>query len=80
MNAAVREVELRAVEPGCPLDAAGRVDDTIPAPGEHEPEVVDHLRPESLRLLDRDPVEVAIALHAEASHESRHICLLEELR
>ena len=75
----MREVQLPADEPRGPLGAAGRVHDAFPGLGELDPEVVDHLGPELLGLLDRDLVQIAVARDAEPAHQPGHVRLLEEL-
>ena len=56
VDAVPGEIQLAAREPGGPLAAARRVHDPLPGLRELEAEILDHGRPEALRLLDRDAV------------------------
>ena len=68
-----RQVELPADEPPGPFGTVRCVDDLRPRLGELEAEVIDHGRPEAFRLLDRDPMEVVVALDPEAPREPGHV-------
>src|SRR5881398_3467212 len=52
------EVQLAPGEPGRPLGTPGRVDHVLPRLRELEPQILDDRRPEPLRLLDREVMEV----------------------
>ena len=65
VHARLGDVQPRALEPGRPLDPARVVEDAVPGPGELELEVGGDGAPEAVGLLDRDTVEIRVALAAE---------------
>src|SRR5581483_12086380 len=73
VEAEAREVQLAADEPLRPLDPARGVADGVPGLRELEAEVLDHRRPEALRLLDRDRVQLRVASRAEPALQTRHV-------
>src|SRR6266508_1189192 len=73
VHAVPGEVELSADEPRRPLVSARRVDHALPGLGELEPEILDHRRPEPLRLFDGEAMELPVSLDSEAAREPRQV-------
>ncbi len=79
VDAAPREVQPAADEPPRPGGPVGEIEHLRPGLGELEPEVGDHRRPETLGVLDRHAVQVAIAVAAEPAREPRDVRTLDPL-
>src|SRR5262249_14809767 len=79
VDATPGEVELPAYEPARPFGPAGGVDDLRPRFGELQAEVLDHRWPKALGLLDRDAVEVVVALDAEPARQPSQVRALDLL-
>src|SRR5207302_8382527 len=73
------DVDAAADEPARPLDPVRGLEDARPSPREDQPQVVDEGRPEALRLLDRDTVELVVARAAEQPREPGQVCRLYDL-
>ena len=73
VNAVPGQVQLAPREPGRPLGTPGGVDHVLPRLGELDPQILDHRGPEPLRLLDRDAVELVVALDPQSARESRQV-------
>ena len=80
MDAVPREIQLRSDEPRRPFRAARRVGDALPGLRELEAEVFDHGRPEPLRFLNRDAVQLPVSLGSEQVREARDVRVLDLLR
>ena len=80
VDAVPGEVQLRADEPPRPFRAVRGVDDLCPRLRELEAQILDQRRPEALGLLDRDAMEVAVALDPEPPRQPGHVGALDLLR
>jgi hypothetical protein len=79
VHAVLRDRHAAAHEPRRPLRPAGEVDDLIPGAGEGEAEVLDHERPEPLRLLARAAHELGVVGSAGAPKQAGDVGALDGL-
>ena len=77
VHAGLGDVQPGALEPGRPLDPARVVEDAVPGAGEIEVEVGGDGAPEAVGLLDRDAVELGVAVAAERAGEPGDVRRLE---
>ena len=80
MDARIRDVQLRALEPRRPFDAARVVEHLIPVARQRDPEVVHDGAPEPVGIVDRERVQLAVAGAAEGACEAGDVRRLELLR
>ena len=79
VDAVVGDVQLAAGEPLRPLGPAAVVEHAIPPRREFQPEIVDERRPETVRLINRNAVQLGVVHTVERTHQPRDVRLFDEV-